>query len=131
MSSNASSYGEALRLASAAGVQAANRSMERGERSEWNEQDWDAAQRMTAQVLRELGYGPLDMAPSPDRDLIQATDAALLRDGFPFEIGGDVTMIPEENAVVVPRACYRAILKIWPHGRGVLAGGTEVEIRSR
>lgn len=44
-----------IRIASAAGRDAGNRSMRAAGRTAWNADDWNAAAEVTARVLRALG----------------------------------------------------------------------------
>jgi hypothetical protein len=56
------SYGEALRIARAAGEDAANRRMRKAGRRRWTAADYDHAVDVMNRVLGQLGYGlPAEM----------------------------------------------------------------------
>jgi hypothetical protein len=53
------SYGEALRIARAAGEDAANRRMRKAGRARWIEADFDCGVDVMRRVLAQLGYDHL------------------------------------------------------------------------
>lgn len=59
------SYEEALRIARAAGADAANRRMRKAGRSRWTKADYDHAATVMHRMLKQLGYDLAAAARQP------------------------------------------------------------------